>query len=227
MPGTLYLVATPIGNLKDITLRALEVLRSVDLIAAEDTRRTQQLLQRHGIARPLVSYHEHNERRRAVELVGRLTAGANIALVTDAGTPAICDPGYHLVQQALAQSIPVTAIPGPAAFLAALSVSGLSLAAGFTFVGYLPPKTGRRRRRLEELRDRPEVLCLYEAPHRLVAALEDALEILGDRPACIARELTKVHEEITRGLLSELLDQARRRGARGEYTLVIAGRPSK
>ncbi|HEX9638631.1 MAG TPA: 16S rRNA (cytidine(1402)-2'-O)-methyltransferase [Acidobacteriota bacterium] len=223
MPGSLYLVATPIGNLEDITLRALAVLRSVELIAAEDTRHTRRLLQRHGIDRPLISYHEHNERGRAAELAGRLQSGADIALVTDAGTPTISDPGYHLVQQALAGGSPVIAIPGPAAFLAALSVSGLSLARGFTFAGYLPPKSGARRRRLEALKDRTEPLCFYEAPHRILAALEDALEILGDRPACLARELTKVHEELVRGRLSDLLESARSRNPRGEYTLVIEG----
>jgi 16S rRNA (cytidine1402-2'-O)-methyltransferase len=221
--GTLYLVATPLGNLQDVTLRALEVLRQVDLIAAEDTRRTQQLLARHGIQRPLISYHEHNERRRAPELADRLAGGARIALVSDAGTPAIADPGYHLIQAAIRAGAAIVPIPGPAAFLAALSVAGFSLARGFTFLGFLPPKSGQRRRRLEEVRDRPEVLCAYETPHRLVAALEDALAVLGDRPACLARELTKLHEEILRGTLAELLIRVRDRKPRGEYSLVIVG----
>ena len=218
----LYLVATPIGNLEDITLRALRVLREVDLIACEDTRHTGRLLQHFGISKPTISYHEHNERERAAELVERLSTGASIALVSDAGTPGISDPAYRIVTAALERSIAVVPVPGPAALIAALVASGLPTDA-FLFAGFLPPKQQARRARLEELQTQRATLVLYEAPHRLRETLQDALEVLGDRPAAVARELTKLHEEFARGTLRELNAQFAAQEPRGELVLVIAG----
>ncbi len=220
-PGTLYLVATPIGNLADITARALRVLADVALIACEDTRHTRKLLTHCGINTKTVSYHAHNERERAVELCALLTAGTNIALVSDAGTPAISDPGYRLVCAAIAQGITVEPVPGPAAFVTALIASGLPTDE-FFFGGFLPPRTAARRTRLAALRTLPATLIFYEAPHRIAHTLADAHEVLGERTACVARELTKLHEEFARGRLSELA--ARFNGAqsaRGEMVLLI------
>src|SRR6202008_4919696 len=201
--GCLYLVATPIGNLEDITLRALRILKEVDQIACEDTRHTQKLLNHYNILKPLVSYHEHNEMTRAPELVLAMEQGAQIALVSDAGMPLVSDPGYRLVTLCLGYPIPVIPIPGPSALLAALSASGLPNEE-FLFAGFLPARSGERRRALERLRIEDRTIVLYEAPHRVAEAVADALEILGDRPACLAREVTKVHEEFLRGTLSEL-----------------------
>ncbi|MFN9742947.1 MAG: 16S rRNA (cytidine(1402)-2'-O)-methyltransferase [Acidobacteriota bacterium] len=218
----LYLVATPIGNLEDITLRALRVLRESSLIACEDTRHTRLLLNHFGIATPTISYHEHNERTRADELVERLRAGATVALVSDAGTPGISDPAYRLVQAALAADVRVIPSPGPTAFVAALVAGGLPTDS-FLFVGFLPPRKMARRARLEELREMRPTLVLYEAPHRIRETLDDALEILGDRPAVLARELTKLHEQFRRGTLAELRHRHDAEPPRGEMVLLIAG----
>jgi 16S rRNA (cytidine1402-2'-O)-methyltransferase len=218
--GCLYLVATPIGNLEDITMRALRVLKEADLIACEDTRQTQKLLQHYGIHKELISYHTHNELTRAPELVIQLEEGAQVALVSDAGTPVVSDPGHRLVVLCLRHHIPVVPIPGPSAFVAALAASGLP-AEEFLFVGFLPSRAGARRKKLDELKAEPRALVLYEAPHRLTETLSDAAEILGARAAVVAREVTKIHEEFLRGTLLELRDAARLRAPRGEITLLI------
>ena len=218
----LYLVSTPIGNLEDITFRALRVLKESALIACEDTRHTGRLLAHFGIATPTISYHEHNERIRAAELVVRLEEGQAISLVTDAGTPGISDPGYRLVVAAIEAGINVVPVPGPTAFVAALIASGLPTDS-FLFVGFLPPRKQARRTRLEEMRDQRATLVLYEAPHRIGATLADTLEILGDRPAALARELTKLHEQFRRGTLAELLQRHQHDPPRGEIVLIIGG----
>jgi 16S rRNA (cytidine1402-2'-O)-methyltransferase len=223
--GCLYLVATPIGNLEDITLRAIRILKEADLIACEDTRQTQKLLNHYGIRKEMVSYHEHNELTRSPELVIELEQGAQIALVSDAGTPGISDPGHRLVTLCLRHHIPVVPIPGPSALVAALAASGLPTEE-FLFVGFLPARAGARRKALDSLKAESRTLIFYEAPHRVVETLADALEILGTRPAVIAREVTKIHEEFLRGPLAELLESARKRAPRGEITLLIgAGDP--
>ena len=218
--GVLYLVATPIGNLEDITLRALRVLREADQIAAEDTRHTQKLLSHYEISRPLVSYHEHNEMTRAPELLIALEQGAKIALVSDAGMPLVSDPGHRLVALCVRHHIAVVPVPGASAALTALAASGLPNEE-FLFVGFLPQRSGERRRALERLRIEDRTLILYEAPHRIAECVADAREILGDRPACLAREITKVHEEFRRGKLSEIEETLRERPAKGEITLLI------
>lgn len=218
--GTLYLVATPIGNLEDITLRALRVLKESDLIACEDTRQTQKLLQHYGIRRRLVSYHEHNELTRAAELVIAMERGARVALVSDAGMPLISDPGHRLVSLCLRHHLPVVPVPGPSAFVTALATSGLAVDE-FVFIGFLPSKGGERRRALERLAGDGRTLVFYEAPHRLIETIGEARKILGDRPAAVARELTKLHEEILRGRLSELHARLLAKAPRGEITLLI------
>src|SRR6266481_155546 len=218
--GCLYLVGTPIGNLEDITLRALRILKEVDQIACEDTRHTQKLLSHYNIRKPLVSYHEHNELTRAPELVVAMEQGAQIALVSDAGVPLVSDPGYRLVTLCLRHRIPVVPIPGPSALLAALAASGLPNEE-FLFVGFLPARSGERHRALERLRIEDRTIILYEAPHRVQECVADAIEVLGDRPACLAREVTKIHEEFLRGKLSEVLASLVERPARGEITLLI------
>jgi len=220
MPGTLYLVATPIGNLQDITLRALETLRAVDLIACEDTRHTRKLLTHFRISNETVSYHEHNERERAEELVDRLIRGESVAIVSDAGTPGIADPSFRIVQRAIEIGANVIPIPGPAAFVSAAVASGLATDAIF-FGGFLPSKKGERRRRLEGVRDIPATLIFYEAPHRLAKSLADCADVLGDRNAVVARELTKLHEEIARGPLSELALHFAGTSVKGEIVVVI------
>jgi 16S rRNA (cytidine1402-2'-O)-methyltransferase len=220
--GTLYLVATPIGNLEDVTLRALRVLRAVQLIAAEDTRHTRKLLNHFEIPTPALSYHEHNKLARLDEVLAALAVG-DVALVSDAGTPALSDPGQELVRAALASGHRVVPVPGPAAAIAALVASGLPTDQ-FTFLGFLPRRPADRRAALAGVRDLPHTLVLYEAPHRLLASLDDLLAALGDRSAVVARELTKLHEEILRGRLSDLRARcAAGSGPRGEYTLVVAG----
>jgi 16S rRNA (cytidine1402-2'-O)-methyltransferase len=218
--GCLYLVATPIGNLEDITVRAIRILKEADLIACEDTRQTQKLLNHYGIRKEMVSYHEHNELTRSPELVIELEQGAQIALVSDAGTPGISDPGHRLVTLCLRHHIPVVPIPGPSALVAALAASGLPTEE-FLFVGFLPARAGARRKALDALKAESRTLIFYEAPHRVVETLADALEILGTRPAVIAREVTKIHEEFLRGPLAELLESAQKRAPRGEITLLI------
>jgi 16S rRNA (cytidine1402-2'-O)-methyltransferase len=221
----LYLVATPIGNLEDITLRALRILKEADQIACEDTRHTQKLLTHYNIQKPLISYHEHNELTRAPELVLAIERGAQIALVSDAGMPLVSDPGYRLVTLCLRHRIAVIPIPGPSALLAALSASGLPNEE-FLFAGFLPARSAERRRALERLRIEDRTIIFYEAPHRIEETLADAEEILGDRPACLAREVTKLHEEFRRGLLSEVSASLAERPARGEITLLIGPVPA-
>lgn len=218
--GCLFVVATPIGNLEDITLRALRVLKEADVIACEDTRATSKLLSHYDIRKRLVSYHEHNELTVAPELVIELEQGAKVALVTDAGTPAISDPGYRLVHLALRHGVYVTPIPGASAFVAALVASGMPVEE-FTFEGFLPSRPTQRRKKLRELSTESRPLIFYEAPHRLQDTLEDALEILGNRPAVIAREVTKLYEEFLRGHIENLLESVRKRVPRGEITLLI------
>jgi 16S rRNA (cytidine1402-2'-O)-methyltransferase len=220
-PG-LYLVATPIGNLEDITVRAIRILKQADLIACEDTRQTLKLLNRYGINTPTISYHEHNEAARAAELVEKLAQGSRIAVVTDAGTPGISDPGFRLVSLAIERGLPVVPIPGPAAFVSALVGAGLPVES-FSFRGFLPPKTGARRRELERVRNSMQTEIFYEAPHRIAAALEDALAVLGpQRRIVVARELTKVHEEFLRGTTAQVLDVVNSRGEmKGEIVFMI------
>lgn len=222
MSGTLYLVSTPIGNLEDMTHRAVRVLREVDVIACEDTRHTRKLLNHYGITAPrTISYHEHNERERAAELVKLIDSGSNVAVVSDAGTPGISDPGFRLARLAIENNVRVVPVPGPSALVTALVASGLPTDE-FFFSGFLPARSGARRARLKELEPIPATLVFYEAPHRIVATLKDAYEILGDRDAVVARELTKMHEEIARGRLGELVSRfSSGERARGEMVLII------
>jgi len=220
--GTLYVVGTPIGNLEDVTLRVLRVLREVDLIAAEDTRVTRKLLARYDLHTAITSYHENSPPSKLESLLRRLREGAAVAVVSDAGMPGISDPGADVIAACLAAGIPVVAIPGPTAVMTALVMSGLA-AERFSFYGFLPSAKQARRKALESLRDREETLIFYEAPHRLEACLADMREILGDRPAAAARELTKLHEEVVRGWLSELSAHFAERRPRGEITLVVEG----
>lgn len=221
MAGTLYLVSTPIGNLEDITHRAIRLLSEVDVIACEDTRHTQKLLKHYGISTRTISYHEHNERERAAELLEELTRGSDVAIVSDAGTPGISDPGFRLARLAIEHGITVVPVPGPSALITALVASGLPTDE-FFFGGFLPARSGARRARLSELRSIPATLIFYEGPHRIAATLKDAREILGEREAVVARELTKMHEEIARGRLSELATRfSSAEHARGEMVLII------
>ena len=221
--GTLYLVATPIGNLEDITARALRVLREVDLVAAEDTRHTRRLLEHFGITATLVSLFEHNERSRSGMLVEKLRGGESVAIVTDAGSPGIADPGYPVVRAAVAEGLRVESVPGPSAVIAALQVSGLPTDA-FAFVGFLPVKPGARRRALEELHERRETIVAFESPHRIERCLADLEAVWGERPMALARELTKVHEQVLRGSASEVRAALREDQKRGEIVLVLGGR---
>jgi 16S rRNA (cytidine1402-2'-O)-methyltransferase len=218
----LYLVATPIGNLADITLRALETLREVDVIACEDTRKTGRLLKRFDIDKPKIAFHEHNERQATNRVMSMIEQGQSVALVTNAGTPGISDPGFTLVRRAIEEGVPVVMIPGPSALVMGLVLSGLP-SHSFTFRGFPPRKGGARRRFLEVDKDSPHTLVFYESPYRLKPFLADAIEVLGDRPAALANELTKLYEEIQRGTLSELLALFDDEEPRGEYTVVIAG----
>jgi 16S rRNA (cytidine1402-2'-O)-methyltransferase len=222
MPGTLYLVATPIGNLADITHRALQVLRDIDLIACEDTRHTHKLLNHYGIKTKTISYHEHNEQQRATDLIERIKQGTSIAVVSDAGTPSISDPGFRLVRAAIENDIPVVPVPGPSALITALIAAGLPTDE-FFFAGFLPARANARRARLSELQSVPGTLIFYEAPHRLAETLKDAYEILGEREAVVARELTKLHEEIRRGRLSVLTSDYtdEKKDIRGEIVVLI------
>ncbi len=219
--GTLYVVSTPIGNLEDVTLRALRLLREASCILAEDTRRTRVLLDRHGIPGRARSLHAHNERARIAEVLSELDQGRSAALVSDAGTPLVSDPGERLIREVAGAGHTVVPVPGPSAVLAALVGSGLP-STPFLFEGFLPRKAGERRSRLAALAERSETLVLFESPHRVGATLAELREAFGDRPACVARELTKLHESFSRGLLSELAE-AFADGARGELTLVVAG----
>lgn len=224
--GTLYLCATPIGNLEDITLRVLRILREADLIAAEDTRHTRKLLSHYDIHTPLTSYHEHNRKKKGEYLLDLLASGKQIALVSDAGMPGISDPGTELVMAALKNSFAVVPVPGPSAGITALVVSGLPTGA-FVFEGYLPAARKARRDRLSALRREPRTLIFYEAPHRLQAALADILTIMGNRDMAAARELTKRHEEVIRGPVTEVLEYFQEKSPRGEFCLVLAGYPGE
>ena len=217
--GTLFLVATPIGNLADISQRALEILNHVDLIACEDTRHTIKLLNHFGIKKPLQSYHEFNEEKKAQELTDKLSGGMTIAVVSDAGMPGISDPGYRVVRLCRSRGIPVLAIPGPNAAVTALAASGLP-SDEFIFVGFLPAKKGARQEKLAEVASLTCTLVFYEAPHRIEAALEDMREVLGDREVCVAREITKVHEEYVFGKLSDVRSRIT---AIGEFVVVVGG----
>jgi len=217
----LYVVATPIGNLEDITYRAVRLLGEVDLIACEDTRQTRKLLDHYGIQKPTISYHDHNEAERTEDLTARLLGGAVIALVSDAGMPLVSDPGYRLVKAAVENGIAVQPVPGASAALAALAASGLASDA-FHFAGFLPPKQGQRMKALEALMDEPATLIFYEAPHRILESLEAVEQVMGTRPVVVARELTKIHEEFLRGTAAEVRAQlAGRDSVKGEITLLI------
>ena len=227
MTGKLYIVATPIGNLEDITLRAIRILKECDLIACEDTRQTRKLLEHFGISTAAVSYHEHNEAARAAELVAKIEEGSSIALVSDAGTPLISDPGYRLVRAAIDAGVVVIPIPGPSASLGALSAAGLPSDA-FRFCGFLPPKSSQRRRILEDHKTETATLIFYETPHRIIDALEDIAAVMPSRPIVIARELTKLHEEFLRGTAAEIREiLAARPSVKGEFTVLIGKAPEK
>lgn len=223
MPGTLYIVATPIGNLEDMTLRAIRVLKEADVIAAEDTRHTRHLLGHFQIGTPLTSYHDHNKEEKAPVLVSRMKEGAKVALVCDAGTPTLSDPGYYLINQAASAGLPVVAVPGPSAVTAALSVAGLPTDA-FCFEGFLPSRAAARRKKLAALAAEPRTIVLFEAPHRLVRTIEDIADAFGhDRRIAVCREMTKVHEEVVRGRTDEVLAGISGKTTRGEVTVVIEG----
>jgi 16S rRNA (cytidine1402-2'-O)-methyltransferase len=224
--GTLYVVSTPIGNMEDITLRALRILKEVDLIAAEDTRRAGLLLKHFDVRTPLTSYFEGNELKKREFILSKLKQGEKVALVSDAGTPGISDPGFRLIQLAIENQVPIVSIPGPSAVITALSVSGLPTDA-FFFKGFLPHKSKRRRDLLKQLKEVRETLIFYESPHRISETLKDIFDVLGDREIVLTRELTKMHEEITRGKVSEIQDQIGDRKLKGEITLVLSGKTRK
>jgi len=221
--GILYIVATPIGNLEDVTFRAVRILKAVDLIAAEDTRHSSRLLRHYGITTPTTSYHEHTDPKKRASLMRRIEGGEEIALISDAGTPGISDPGFRLISEAVDRGIEVTAVPGPSVMTAALSVAGLPTDR-FFFNGYLPNRAAGRRKRLADLAERRETLVLYEAPHRITATLTDMRERLGNRRIAVCREMTKIHEEIFRGRVEEALASfSPREKIRGEFTLIVEG----
>ena len=220
MNGKLYIVATPIGNLEDITIRALNILKEVDLIAAEDTRHTLKLLNHYEITKPLISYHRHNEDKKKEVLIEKLKNGENIAIVSDAGTPGICDPGEEVIKQAIEENIEVIPIPGACAFVNALICSGIDTKE-FTFLGFLPINKKLRKEKLEEIKKETKTTILYEAPHKLKTTLEDLGEILGDRQIAIARELTKIHEEFIRGTIEEIIRKTE--NLKGEFVIIIEG----
>lgn len=222
--GTLYIVSTPIGNLEDITLRALRILKEADVIAAEDTRHTLKLLTHYGISKPVISYWGEKEQQKAEEVIGRLGNGQSVALVSDAGTPGISDPGGVLVRRALQEGIEVVPVPGPAALIAALTISGFSTEE-FVFSGFLPAKQSQRRRFLEELSLEKRTMVLYESPHRVVESMAEMAEIFGGRRMVIAREITKLYEEVMRGTVSEVFERLANSRIVGEFVLVIEGRP--
>ncbi len=224
--GTLYIVATPIGNLEDITFRAIRILREVDLIAAEDTRHTRHLLDRYQIETQLTSYHDHNKEEKAPVLIERMLNGNSVALVSDAGTPGISDPGYFLINLAIDQKIPVVPIPGATAAIAALSVSGMPTDS-FIFEGFLPAKHQARLKRLKELSEEERTIIFYEAPHKIIRTIEDMIEVYGDRRAVITRELTKIHEETIRGTLPEILKHLQTGSLKGEFTIILHGATEK
>jgi len=224
--GKLYIVATPIGNKDDITLRAIKVLGEVDLIAAEDTRETGKLLAYHKIKNNLISYHEHNETRRAPELINKLEKGLSLALVSDAGTPSVSDPGYRLINEAIAENIRIIPVPGVSAATAALSASGLATDS-FIFIGFTTKKKVKRKKQLKKLADENKTIIFYESPRRVLSFLDEIIEIMGDRYAVLAREMTKRYEEFIRGLLSEIKNNLKKRSSiKGEITLLVAGNDS-
>ncbi|MFH1782614.1 MAG: 16S rRNA (cytidine(1402)-2'-O)-methyltransferase [Candidatus Omnitrophota bacterium] len=220
MTGTLYIVSTPIGNLKDITLRAIETLKAVDLIACEDTRHTKKLLTHYGISRPLTSYFEHNKVKKGEYLVKLLQEGKNIALVSDSGTPGISDPGFKIINLAIKNNIPTTIIPGPCAFIGALVLSGLPTDS-FIFKGFLSNKGAKRRKQLGELKQEEKTLILYESPHRLIKLLQDILEVLGDKELAIVRELTKIYEETLRLKASQAIKHFTDHPPKGEFVILV------
>jgi len=221
-PGTIYLIPTPIGNMGDITSRAVEVLKTVDLVACEDTRVSGNLLHKLGISKRMVSYHEFNERERAEQLVESVRQGLSVAVVSDGGSPGISDPAYRIVRAAIDNGLNLVALPGPCAIIPALTASGLPTDR-FFFEGFLSNKGAARRRRLEQLRELPHTLVFYESPHRVVKTITDMHEVLGDRPACLAREISKMFEEFIRGTLSEISARLTGRTIKGEIVIVVAG----
>ena len=221
-PGTLYVVGTPIGNLEDITYRAIAILKSVTVIAAEDTRHTRTLLSAYDIHTPLTSYHDFNKEEKAPVLIARMAEGASVALVCDAGTPTLSDPGYFLIKEAHRAGRTVCPIPGPAAAIAALSVSGLPTDR-FAFDGFLPRKSGGRRKRLESLKSEPRTLIFYESPYRILALLEEIRVVMGEREIVVGREMTKLHEEIMRGSIADVICRFEKKKPKGEITLVVTG----
>ena len=222
MAGELYIIATPIGNLKDITLRAIEVIKSVDFIVCEDTRRAKVLLNSIGVEKKLVSYYTYNERQRAQEIISALKSGSSAGLISDAGTPGISDPGYLLIRKAIEEGIKVVPIPGATAFVAGLVVSGLPMDE-FVFAGFLPHKK-KRKKKLEKLSEEERTVVLYESPHRIIKTLEEIRQYFGEREIAVARELTKVHEEVIRGKVSDVLEKLKSSNAKGEFVIVISGK---
>ncbi|MEW6162730.1 MAG: 16S rRNA (cytidine(1402)-2'-O)-methyltransferase [Nitrospirota bacterium] len=223
MKGTLYVVSTPIGNLEDITLRALRVLKEVDVIAAEDTRHSRRLLTHYGISKPLISYWGEREKVKSAEILERLHSGQSVALISDAGTPGISDPGAVLIKKAVEEGISVISIPGPSALIAALSISGLSTQE-FTFIGFLPSKKSQRQKVLRDLGLEPRTLVFYEAPHRILETLSDMEEIFGERRATLVKEISKIHEEVLRGSISQIFSSIEKSTIAGEYAIVVEGR---
>lgn len=224
--GTLYIVATPIGNLEDVTARAVRTLSEVDLIACEDTRTSRVLLQHYGISKPTVSYHNFNERQASERIISRILEGQNVAVISDAGTPSISDPGFIIVREAVRQGINVVAIPGPAAMIMALAVSGLPTDA-FIFYGFLPQTSGKRRAILESLADRRETMIFYESPYKIHKLLDEILEVIGNRQAALCREMTKKFEEVVRGDIETIRDKFKEKKIKGEITLVVQGKLRK
>lgn len=224
MTGTLYIVSTPLGNLEDVTLRALRILKEADLIAAEDTRHSLKLLTHFGIKKPLISYWGEKEKLKAAETIQRLKEGRNVALISDAGTPGISDPGTLLIQKAIEEGIAVVPVPGPSAVIAALSLSGFCTRE-FTFFGFLPARPGQRKKMLSQICREQRTLVFYEAPHRLLASMADLADVMGDRPAVVIKELTKYHEEVLRGTVSDIGKRLEQSTIAGEYVIVLQGRP--
>ncbi|GAB4410210.1 MAG: 16S rRNA (cytidine(1402)-2'-O)-methyltransferase [Thermodesulfovibrionales bacterium] len=223
MKGTLYIVSTPIGNLEDITLRALRVLKEVDVIAAEDTRHSAKLLSHYGISKPMISYWGEKERLRSEDVLNRLRSGQSVALISDAGTPGISDPGSVLIEKAVREGINVVSVPGPSALIAAISISGLPVRE-FTFIGFLPPRRTQRQKMLMNLKMERRVLIFYEAPHRVLETIEDMKEVFGERRAALVKEITKLHEEVLRGSLGDILQTLNDRTIAGEYVIVVEGK---
>lgn len=226
MKGTLYVVSTPIGNLEDITLRALKVLKEVDVIAAEDTRHSLKLLTHYGISKPLISYWSEREKVQSAEILEKLHSGQSVALISDAGTPGISDPGAVLIKKAIEEGIRVISIPGPSALIAALSISGLSTEE-FTFIGFLPSKRSHRQKVLKDLSLEPKTLVFYEAPHRVLETLTDMEEIFAERKAALVKEISKIHEEVLRGSIPEILNELEESAIAGEYVIVVEGKPKE